>query len=219
MSDVEKQKIGKLHRILQKLKGFVKTALLGGVTVILPAAISLFLFKWIFITVTDMIQAPTNLILTHVPFVGGKEIIADILVIFTILLSCFIVGIIVRTHVGRIIFRSIDAYLAKVLPAYSTIKEIVQQFLGSKVSPFASVALVQIFENDTLMTAFVTETHENGICTVFVPTGPNPTSGNIYHLKSEYVHHVDIGVEEAMKSIIGCGSGSLGLIKNYTGKA
>jgi uncharacterized membrane protein len=43
---------------------------------------------------------------------------------------------------------------------------------------------------------------------VFVPTGPNPTSGFIYHLDQQYVHPVKVSVEEAMRSVISCGAGS-----------
>ena len=49
--------------------------------------------------------------------------------------------------------------------------------------------------------------------TVFVPTGPNPTSGFIYHLPNEYIHKVDVKVEDAMRSVISCGTGSSALIQ------
>ncbi len=211
-------KESKMKRALNRVNSFIKTSLLGGVVVILPAAISLFVFKWIFVKVTDVIQGPTNWILVHVPIIKNREIVADALVVFTILLTCFFIGVVVKTQFGKLIYKTLDSYLLRIIPTYSMIKEIVLQFLGDKKSPFSSVALVQIFENDTLMTGFVTENHENGLHTVFVPTGPNPTSGNIYHLKSRYVHMLDIGVEDAMKSIIGCGAGSSTLMKSYMNK-
>ena len=98
-------------------------------------------------------------------------------------------------------------------PGYSLVKETVFQFLGNKKSPFSSVALAQIFGNETMVSCFVTDTHEDGSRTVFVPTGPNPTSGNIYHLEAKYVHPVDVSVEDAMRSIISCGAGSSTLLK------
>ncbi len=79
----------------------------------------------------------------------------------------------------------------------------------------ASVALVRIFENDTMLTAFVTERHDNGWYSVFVPTGPNPTSGSIYHVKPEFVHHITQPVEDVMRSIISCGAGSAPLLKAH----
>ena len=114
---------------------------------------------------------------------------------------------------GGWLFRSLESSLLNKVFGYNLIKETVTQFLSSKQSPFSSVALVNVFGNETLMTAFVTDEHEDGSYSVFVPTGPNPTSGNIYHLKKEFVHLVDISVEDAMRSIISCGAGSSKLIK------
>ena len=82
----------------------------------------------------------------------------------------------------------------------------------AKKSPFSSVALVQAFGNETLMTAFITDTHADGRQTVFLPTGPNPTSGLIFHIPEKYVHPVGVSVEETMRSVIGCGAGSANLL-------
>jgi uncharacterized membrane protein len=95
------------------------------------------------------------------------------------------------------------------------VKDIVLAFLGGKKSPFSTVALVQLFDSDTLTTAFVVDEHANGSFTVFVPTGPNPTSGLIYHVKGEHVHKLDVAVEDAMRATISCGAGSSKLIEAY----
>ena len=93
-------------------------------------------------------------------------------------------------------------------PGYMLIKETIFQFLGKSKPPFSSVALVQLFDNEVLATGFITDEHEDGMCTVFIPTGPNPTSGLIYHLPQRLVHPVRVPIEEAMRSIISCGAGS-----------
>jgi uncharacterized membrane protein len=77
------------------------------------------------------------------------------------------------------------------------------------------VALAQIFGNSTLVTCFVTDSHDDGSFTVFVPTGPNPTSGLIYHLEGQYVHPVKVPVQDAMRSVISCGAGSGKLLQQY----
>ncbi|MFO7665525.1 MAG: DUF502 domain-containing protein, partial [Desulfobacterales bacterium] len=125
----------------------------------------------------------------------------------------FIIGIIVKTKIGKFIHENLERRILKTAPGYSTIKEIVMQLIGKKF-PFSSVALVRLFQNDTLMTAFITDTHEDGSCTVFIPTAPNPTSGFVYHVKNEYIQHVNISVEEAMRSIITCGAGSNKILNN-----
>jgi uncharacterized membrane protein len=198
---------------MDKLRALIRTSLLGGLGVILPVAITAFIFKWLFDLITDRIQPLTNLVMAKSHII---EIMADLTVILIILGVCFIVGVIVKTKLGRFIHERLETRILKTAPGYSMIKEIIMQFIAKKTTPFSSVALVRVFENNTLMTGFVTDEHADGSYTVFVPTGPNPTSGNIFHLKRQYVQHVDVPVEDAMRSIISCGAGSSALIKGYT---
>jgi len=197
---------------MNKIKTFVRTSLLGGLVVILPVTILIFAAKWIFTLVTNMIQPLTNILLKSFQL---PEIFADFIVFTVIVAVCFSVGIFVRTQLGKWIYQIIENRVLKVAPGYNLIKETVLQFIGNKKPPFSSVALVQIYQNDTLATAFVTDTHKDGRYTVFVPTGPNPTSGNIFHLKKKYVHLIDVPVESTMRSIISCGAGSTQLIDKF----
>lgn len=198
---------------MEKLKNFLKTSLLGGVVVILPVAILVSVTLWVVDLVTGLIEPFTRLLISDSQL---NEKAAEILVIILILLTCFFVGVLVRTQLGGFLYRFLETRILKLAPGYSMIKETVLQIFGSrKDSPFSSVALVQVFGNETLMTAFVTDTHEDGSFTVFVPTGPNPTSGLIYHLEGRYVHPVDVPVQDAMRSIISCGAGSTQLLQQF----
>jgi uncharacterized membrane protein len=190
---------------MKRIKKFIKTSLLGGLAVILPTGILFMIFKWLFLRVTDIIQPLTNLIIAKGHF---REIVGDVMAMAIILMACFIIGIVVKTKMGRFIHENLENHILKLAPGYPTIKAVVMQFIGKKKSPFTSVALVQVFGNEILMTAFITDKHDDGKYTVFVPTGPNPTSGLIYHLPEQYVHPVNVSMEEAMRSVIGCGAGS-----------
>ena len=200
---------------MDRLKGFIKTSIIGGLAVILPAVVLILIFRWLFNWITDIIQPLTNILAAKGQL---QEIVADVLVIAIILAICFVVGVVVRTKAGQFFQENLENRILKLAPGYPTIKSVVQQFIGQKQSPFSSVALVQVFGNETLMTAFITDTHDNGRFTVFIPTGPNPTSGLIFHLKKEYVHAVNVPVEETMRSVIGCGAGSTNLINAYNDK-
>ena len=198
---------------MKKLREFVKSILIGGLLVLLTLGISTFVLVWVFGLVHRTISPLARIVMEGIalgePWV---EIVADILVIAVLICVCFLIGAVVRTRLGKWIYLLIESHLLCKTPGYSMIKETVSQFLGNKQSPFSSVALAQIYGNETLVSAFVTDTHDDGSCTVFVPTGPNPTSGNIYHLRGEYVHRVDVSVEDTMRSIISCGAGSSTLI-------
>lgn len=198
---------------MNKITGFLKTSLLGGVVVILPVAILISVSVWFFNLVNKVIQPLTSWLTGKTYF---NEYLAAAIVIIFILAACFFVGVLVKTRLGGYFYRIIESRLLKLAPGYTMIKETVLQIFGSeKGSPFSSVALVQVYGNETLMTAFITDTHEDGSYTLFVPTGPNPTSGLIFHLKGKYVHPVDVPVQDAMRSIISCGAGSSKLIQKF----
>ena len=194
---------------MNRLKEFVKSTVVGGLLVILPLAISFFALTWVFGLVQEAISPLKTIVMQKSPLQG---VVADILAVALLIVVCFSVGVLVRIRLGKWLYSVLESNVFLKVPGYSLIKETVYQFLGKKKSPFSSVALVQIFDNETLLSAFITDEHADGTCTVFVPTGPNPTSGNIYHLPKDRVHPVDVSIEDAMRSIISCGAGSSILI-------
>jgi uncharacterized membrane protein len=205
--------------MLKRIRNFFKTTLLGGVIVILPAIILILAFKWLFGVVGGAIAPLTNLVVEWLPVPEQyNRMAATLIVLAVIILGCFCIGLFVRTRLGRMIYSAFENSFLSKAPGYRMIKETVNHLLGKKTSPFSSVALVNIYGNGTLMTAFITDRHENGMVTVFVPTGPNPTSGFIYHIDQQYVHPVDVSIEDAMRSVISCGAGSekllQGMVKN-----
>ncbi|MFT5718699.1 MAG: putative membrane protein [Oleiphilaceae bacterium] len=197
-------------------KEFAKKTLLGGLVIILPVALLMMGISWLFRLVTDLIQPLTNLV-TKV--IGMPEIFADILVLAGMAGLCFSMGWFVSTAGGAWFHSKFDGRLARYAPGYQMVKDIVAQFFGdSSKSPFSNgeVALVRLFSNETEVTAIVTSKHENGRYTVFMPTGPNPTSGNIYHVTEEQVTLCPgISVSDAMRTIIGCGAGTGDLLSTH----
>lgn len=201
---------------MDKIKIFIKTSVLGGIAVILPSVLLILIFKWLFKWVTDLTQPLANLLIARGQF---QEIIADLIAIAIILAVCFLIGVVIKTKVGQFIQENLENHILRLAPGYPTIKAVVMQFLGKKKSPFSSVALVQVFGEEALMTAFITDTHDDGRFTVFVPTGPNPTTGFIFHLPEKSVHPVKVSVEEALRSVIACGSGSARILDVFQGRA
>jgi len=199
-----------------RFKHFIKTSFIGGILILLPIAILAAGLNWLFLFVTDLIQPLTDFV---VGLLQMPELLGDILVIGFIAILCFVIGSIVSTSLGKWAHQHFDKYLTRLAPGYRLIKEVIDQFFGDKAnSPFANgeVAKAKIFggSSETTVTAIVTSKHDDGSYTVFVPTGPNPTSGNMYHLKASQVElFPGIKVEEMMRSIIACGAGSGELFK------
>ncbi|MBN1627134.1 MAG: DUF502 domain-containing protein [Deltaproteobacteria bacterium] len=197
---------------MKGLGAFIKTTVLGGILIILPAAILVIVFSWIYRFAIGLIHPFTMVLISQSNL---PKFTADVVVIFLIVMACFLVGLFVKTKAGGLIYHSFEQRVLKAAPGYSLAKDIVAQLLGKKTSPFSSVVLVRLFGSDTLATGFIMDTHPDGIYSIFLPTAPNPTSGFIYHIKSEDVHPINVGVEDAMRSIISCGAGSEKLITAY----
>ena len=197
------------------MKTFIKATLLGGIVVLLPVAIIIFVIKWLVGLVINAMKPLSDILIEKV---GIYDWAAYLIVAMVIIAVLFLLGLIVKTQFGAFMHRFVEKRILRSAPGYSTVKEAVTQILGNEKPPFSQVALVGLHDNDSLVTAFVKETHEDGRYTVFVPNGPNPLSGNIYHLKAECVHLIDVSTEEAMRSIISCGAGSKKLIEGLTRK-
>ncbi len=199
-----------------RLKSFFTLTLLGGLTVVLPIVIFVFIFQSLFGWVTTTIQPATDWLTSRAEI---REAFADILVVGIILGSCFLIGLLVKTGVGRFLHQVVDRWLSRLAPGYSTIREVVAQFLGGDENASilrGRVALARIYGvgSDVKVTAIVTTEHSNGCYTVFVPTAPVPTSGMVYHLPRDCVELMPtISVEAAMRTVIACGAGSQMLIE------
>ena len=195
---------------MERLKSFVKTTLLGGFLVVIPVVILIFVLNGLYNFFAENLRPITKVLIETAQL---NEFLASILSIIIILLLFFIVGLIIKTRFGHYVYSQFDEKILKRIPFYKIIKETVVQLFASDKSLFKSVALVNLYCTETLVTAFITDEHEDGSYTVFVPSGPAPTAGFVYHLKGEYVHKIDYPVDQALRTIISLGVGSKELIK------
>lgn len=200
------------HKIFRRFRNFLRTTLIGGIVALAPLTLIILLFRWV-ITVIGRNLTPLVDTILQDPDPNPFYKFALYLITFTaILLLFFIIGLVIRSRLSRFISRAEDRYFQKI-PGYKLAKETVQQFFGKNRSFFREVVLVDIFNSGVLMTGFITD-DQGEVITVFVPTGPNPTSGNIYHLNKDRVQKTGASVDSGMKSIISCGAGSAELFKS-----
>ena len=190
----------------------LRNNLVLGIAVMLPITIVLMFLRWLYAGTTSLIEPITAYV---VSWSGLGPWLADFIVIALILLGLFVIGLVVSTRIGGYLLELIEVGLFKNLPFYKLVKETVSQFVGTdRPSPFSKVALVRLFGDEVATTAFVTAEHEHGFYTVFVPTGPNPTSGLMFHVPANRVQIVEgISVETAMRTVIGCGVGAQPILK------
>jgi len=200
----------------KRIRKFLRTTLIGGVAALAPLTLIVLLLRWMINMIGRTLTPLVETILRDPDPNPYYKFALYVISASAILLFFFIIGLVVRTRWVKFLSRAEDRYLQKI-PGYKLAKETVKQFFGKNRSFFKEVVLVDIFNTGVLMTGFITD--DNGdMITVFVPTGPNPTSGLIYHVPKERVTKTDAAVDLAMKTIISCGAGSAGVFEMVTKK-
>lgn len=190
------------------LKNFLATTFLGGVVVILPLAIFALLANWIISLIGGILDPIVSLFPEKWNHTLLRLIAFGILVII-----CFGIGLLVKTQFGSTMFSWVEDHWLSKLPFYSTIKETTQQIIGKDKSPFSKVVLIDPYGSGAKMIGFVTdEDIINKRLTVFSPTAPNPTNGFVFIIDEKDAEFLDVKADEALRNIIGLGSGSATLI-------
>jgi len=193
------------------MRGFFKTTFIGGLVALLPISMVIILFRWII----NLIEKYLGPVVDYIADTDSRLYTFGLYVIalVAVFLIFFTIGLIIRTEWGRFLNKHLEQkYLVKI-PGYKIARETVSQFFGKNKSFFKEVVIVDLFNSGTLMTGFITD-DQGDVITVFVPTGPNPTSGNIYHVPKDKVLKTNAQVDTGMKSIISCGAGSTGIFES-----
>jgi len=191
------------------MRRYIRTTLLGGIAAVLPLALVIMVFRWIIGLIEKYMGPIVALFQTdskYLPYAIYIILIAAFLVMF------FFIGVIVKTRIGNFLRSVVEKTLLKI-PGYRIARETVKQFFGKNKSFFSQVVLIDPFNAGTLQTGFITE-DQGEFITVFVPTGPNPTSGMIYHLSRDRVLFTETTVENGMKTIFSCGARSSEVFKS-----
>jgi len=198
---------------LRRLQRFFLTTLLGGVVVILPITLFIFIVRWM-VKFASSIVSPMRRLFPFAESIPGW--VMDLISLSLVIILFFFIGLVVKTRSGNHVFRRFEEDWLLQLPFYATLRDTVRQFFGAKKAPFSQVVLVDAFGSGVLMTGFVSDDNlEDSFITIFVPTGPNPTNGFVFHAKKEQLVYLDAKPEEAMRTIIGVGTGSASALFGY----
>lgn len=198
----------------KQMKKYVNATIIGGLAAVLPTVLLIVLVKWIVNVIGNLLEPLVGLFNTNSRWL---ILAIYIVMVIAILIIIFLLGWFIQTRIGNFLRNGVEKKYLMKIPGYKTTKEIVMQFFGGNRSFFSEVVLVDIFNSGTLMTGFITD-DQGDIVTVFVPTGPNPTSGNIYHVTKDRVLRTRATVDSGMRSIISCGAGSSDIFSNIEGK-
>jgi len=186
---------------------FLANALVGGLLIVLPIYLAVLVLLKGMQSVASLVRPLTVLLPDWLPAEG-------LLSLGLVLIACFLIGIAVRTRVGRSFRERMERALFEKLPGYALFRSLTQRLAGEGRENTWKPALVEIEE--ALVPAFIIEEFEDGRFTVFVPSVPTPLAGAVYILSGERVHAVEVPFTQAISSISRWGSGSKDLVAAIT---
>src|SRR5215510_10136491 len=184
---------------MKTLTNFFKVTLVGGLSVVLPIWVSLLLL-------IKAIKGAITMLLPIAKLLPQSVVHEKVMALVLLLLICFVVGLVVRTELGKRIGDWLEQHLLGRLPGFSIIRSMIGQFAGEKDEESFQPALVEIEE--ALVPAFIIEKHADGQFTVFVSSSPTPMAGAIFILQPERVHPVDVPLRKAMVCVTKWGAGA-----------
>jgi len=189
------------------MREFLQNAVLGGVLVVLPIYLALVVLIKGMQSVVPLVRPFTMLLPDWVP---AERLLSLVLV----LIVCFLIGVAVRTRLGRMLRERMETSLFERLPGYALFRSLTQRLAGEDRENVWKPALAEI--EDALVPAFIIEEFEDGRFTVFVPSIPTPLAGAVYILSRDRVHALDVPFTQAIQSVSRWGAGSKELVAAMT---
>lgn len=190
---------------MTRIHTFLLNIFLGGVIVLLPIIIIFNIAQWLF----NIFQQNTKPLTAYLANNFSVEpYAAMIFSLITVFIVFSVIGMIVRTQLGGGLFQFIERITLFKIPGYKTIKDITAQITGKQKGLFKKVVLIQVGNTGVTATGFIVDEIDENYSTVFIPCGPNPTTGFILHVQNKDITEMKISVEMAMKTVIACGAGS-----------
>ena len=189
--------------IWKRLEGHIQSKTLSGLFELVPLIVT--------IVVLVVIIGYADSAVRGLPFVEGEPwdfwgvgaIIAVILF--------YLVGLIIATRIGRTLMDFKDTVLNHI-PVVKTILGVTNQAMASLTSQyqFTRVVFVEWPREGMVAMGFVTgrafsSKTDESIVVVYIPTVPNPTSGNMALVPEDDIIETDLTVEDAMKLIFSGG--------------
>ena len=188
---------------MKKALAFVAKSVLGGLLVVVPIYLAVLVLLKGMKSVGQLVRPFAQLLPDWFP--------ADqALSLLLVLVICFLIGIAVRTRLGRVARERIEKGFFARIPGYTLFQNLTQQVAGDNRQNVWKPALVEIEE--ALVPAFIIEEFEDGRYTVFVPSIPTPLAGAVYILDRKRVHPLDVPFTEALKTVSRWGSGAKDLV-------
>ena len=150
---------------MKRALAFLKTTLLGGLIVVLPAWLAVLLV----LKALGHLEIFVKPVSSHLPQSIAHPRVIAILVLIGL---CFLVGAAIQTAIGRKVERAAERAVLEKIPGYTVLRSLASRLSDQAEAASFQPALVEIEE--ALAPGFIVEQHSGNRTTVFIPSVPLP---------------------------------------------
>ncbi len=188
------------------IKKTVRNQFLTGISVILPAALTIYICYFMF-KILGRILLP---IVMKVPILNELHyLITYIISIIALVVIVWMIGVLARNFIGKRLLKLTELIMLKapvLNRIYEGIRQIVRTITVSKTA-FQRVVMIEYPRKGIYSLAFVTNVikDKKTKLSLFISTTPNPTSGFYLIVPEEDTVPIDMTIEEGMKLVASAG--------------
>jgi uncharacterized membrane protein len=201
-------------------KNIAIDTLKGGLGLLFPTLGMIYIIMLIYNFLLSILYPITNFV---GKFLSLPNIVIDLFSLFLVISICFLCGFILKTKFGKFSYLIYERILKKlkIFKIFNILKEIYNQLFNNSGEKAFSEAVIAYphGRNNAAWSGLISSKWEKDgqlYISIFFPTCPNFTSGVLMHIKRENVDILEgVPVDEMMKTVISCGSGTKELMMKY----
>lgn len=183
---------------MKKVISIIKDNLITGAIIVIPLAV-------IGVILADLIKKIIAITapFTEIMVVGGpvaQAIFAAIIIAVVLSTFLIIVGLIIKTYVGKSLRNWMEKKVYTHIPFYNTFLGITNQFIGKEKENYPVVE-VDLHGSNSRVLGLLTETLADGRHIVYTPFAPVINIGQVYIVAKENVKVLDLSVKQATEII------------------
>jgi uncharacterized membrane protein len=192
------------------MKKHLEKTFLTGLFILIPLLVTIYIVNMVISSidafVSPFIRNITSEITGRALYIPGTGFILFVVI-------AYLTGVLASNYVGKRLLGRGEAIVRKipfVKVIYGSVKDMIDAFSSESVKSFKEVVLIEFPFKGRYAVGFITKRmqsgEEKGLCSVFVPTTPNPTSGYLIIVPEEELCALDMSVEDAIKYIVSLGT-------------
>lgn len=189
---------------MQKLKKFIREVIIGGIYLIFPLILLIYVIRMAHDFVASMIRPLSDALPDIIPGYDGSVLLAAVVLVNL----CFLGGILLLNKNNRSRFDYFERNVLMAIPGYNKLKLSAALMTND---PQVNIQVVAIHGTDTIDLGLLMET-DGDWCTIYYPGSPDVSSGSIKVHRCASVTKTDISTKELIMAMKARGVGSSALI-------